>query len=270
MLLHSSPKDHCFFWLGERLPGDGTLGPGQKISLVKTWPHLYHMPDIECLSEHFIKEIRAIQPEGPYHLGGICARGLIAYEVARKLLESGQEVQLLAIVEPFRFGWPSVYGRIFRRVLLSIHHPTSLFGFPKRLARLAHGFWNSGKNPPVPPTAEVVHVVNGRALVDVYRRVVTQAFEGFELKPYGGRLTFVLCDQSPAQYLLHSGWSEFARGGLDVHVLRSDNVMSLAESKEFTRKISACIDEASGRTKAAHCAEAACDMVQDAMPRSRF
>jgi thioesterase domain-containing protein len=37
-------------------------------------------------------------PEGPYHLGGHCNGGLIAFEMARRLKLLGHEVGLLALI----------------------------------------------------------------------------------------------------------------------------------------------------------------------------
>ena len=34
----------------------------------------------EEMASHYIEEMRAVQPEGPYHLGGDCLGGVIAYE----------------------------------------------------------------------------------------------------------------------------------------------------------------------------------------------
>ncbi len=51
------------------------------------------------MAGHYVKEIRKLQPAGPYHLGGLCAGGLIAFEVARQLEGYGEEIRHLAIIE---------------------------------------------------------------------------------------------------------------------------------------------------------------------------
>ena len=55
---------------------------------------------MEDIGACLVKQIREIQPDGPYYLGGFCAGGLMAYEIARQLIEHGQEVDLLALFEP--------------------------------------------------------------------------------------------------------------------------------------------------------------------------
>ena len=42
-----------------------------------------------------------IYPEGPYLLIGYCGGGLIAYEIARQLMERGKQIKLLAMCESY-------------------------------------------------------------------------------------------------------------------------------------------------------------------------
>jgi surfactin family lipopeptide synthetase A len=55
---------------------------------------------IEALATHFTDEIRAVQPKGPYFLGGICFGAALAFEMAQQLRNQKQEIGLLALVEP--------------------------------------------------------------------------------------------------------------------------------------------------------------------------
>ncbi len=48
--------------------------------------------DIESVATRYLAEIQAVQPEGPYLLGGACAGGLIAFEMARQLESRGREL----------------------------------------------------------------------------------------------------------------------------------------------------------------------------------
>jgi thioesterase domain-containing protein len=54
---------------------------------------------IEAIAEHFIGEIRKVQPRGPYRLAGFCVGGIVAFEIAQQLIASGEEPPLLALVE---------------------------------------------------------------------------------------------------------------------------------------------------------------------------
>ena len=56
-------------------------------------------PSIEEMASNYLEEIRSLQPEGPYFLGGFCFGGLLAIEVAQQLVAAGDEVALLAMIQ---------------------------------------------------------------------------------------------------------------------------------------------------------------------------
>jgi len=63
---------------------------------------------IEAMAEDYLRGIRKRQPNGPYHLCGYSSGGLVAFEIARRLSESGDEVNLVGLFDttmsPVR--WP--------------------------------------------------------------------------------------------------------------------------------------------------------------------
>jgi thioesterase domain-containing protein len=54
---------------------------------------------IEDMARCYIQEIKVKQPRGPYCLGGLCAGGVIAYEMALQLQAAGDRVQFVAIFD---------------------------------------------------------------------------------------------------------------------------------------------------------------------------
>jgi thioesterase domain-containing protein/acyl carrier protein len=56
---------------------------------------------IEHMAEHYIREIRQVQPSGPLLLCGYSGGGLIAFEMARQLRAAGDEVALLVMLDTF-------------------------------------------------------------------------------------------------------------------------------------------------------------------------
>ena len=54
---------------------------------------------MEDLAAAYIAEVRAVQPEGPYFLGGLSFGGIVAFEMAQQLYACGQEVGLLALFD---------------------------------------------------------------------------------------------------------------------------------------------------------------------------
>lgn len=58
---------------------------------------------VESIADQYMKEIREKQPSGPYSLLGFCYGGAIAFEIAHQLIQAGQEVSLLSVLN---FGNP--------------------------------------------------------------------------------------------------------------------------------------------------------------------
>jgi thioesterase domain-containing protein/acyl carrier protein len=73
---------------------------------------------VEAMATEYLREVKAWQPDGPYHLCGYSFGGLVAFEMARRLRESGNEVGLVGLFDtrmsplgwPFR-SWPAIVGR---------------------------------------------------------------------------------------------------------------------------------------------------------------
>jgi amino acid adenylation domain-containing protein len=63
---------------------------------------------IEAMAEDYLREIKQRQPNGPYYLCGYSSGGLAAFEIARRLSESGDEVGFVGLFDttmsPVR--WP--------------------------------------------------------------------------------------------------------------------------------------------------------------------
>ncbi|HZP44650.1 MAG TPA: HAD-IIIC family phosphatase [Candidatus Binataceae bacterium] len=59
---------------------------------------------IADMAAFYLGQIQKKQPEGPYFLGGMCAGGVIAYEIAARLVSSGQAVGLVALLDAARPG----------------------------------------------------------------------------------------------------------------------------------------------------------------------
>lgn len=65
---------------------------------------------IEDMAAHYLKEIRQLQPEGPYFIGGRSLGGMIAYEMACQLHAGGEEVALLALLDSYPVGYHKASG----------------------------------------------------------------------------------------------------------------------------------------------------------------
>lgn len=83
------------------------------------------LPPVAALAAHYLEEIQAVQPHGPYHLLGFSFGGLLAYEIACQLEAKGEGVNLLALVDTHltlhqeRLAWEQVCKNILS---LSFEH----------------------------------------------------------------------------------------------------------------------------------------------------
>ncbi|HEX2163046.1 MAG TPA: thioesterase domain-containing protein, partial [Thermoanaerobaculia bacterium] len=57
-------------------------------------------PSVEAMAERYLAELRAAGAAGPWHLGGWSMGALVAWEMARRLTAAGEEVALLALLDP--------------------------------------------------------------------------------------------------------------------------------------------------------------------------
>jgi amino acid adenylation domain-containing protein len=77
------------------------LGPDQPVLIV----HPHGLVDatipetIEAMAADRLRAVRAIRPHGPYVLGGHCNGAFVAFEMARQLLQQGEQVPAVVLIE---------------------------------------------------------------------------------------------------------------------------------------------------------------------------
>lgn len=61
---------------------------------------------VEDLARHYIREIRSVQPQGPYFLGGYSGGGIAAFEMTRQLEAENESVAFLGFLDSFSPSLP--------------------------------------------------------------------------------------------------------------------------------------------------------------------
>jgi epothilone polyketide synthase D len=153
---------------------------------------------IRDLAALYASELREVQPEGPYLLGGYSAGALIGIEVARSLRQDGDEVPYLALFDPNSVKYTSFFDRALRGY------------FSRSVLALA-------------PLMERWHVRSWEILAafvtDKGLQSHFQVLGDYQPEPYPGEMTLFRASQSRwLPYSRIGGFKEIARGGLRVHV----------------------------------------------------
>jgi thioesterase domain-containing protein len=85
---------------------------------------------IEGLAEHYLREIRRVQPAGPYLIGGFSLGAFPAFEMARQLVSHGEKAAQVFLIDGSAHTLPRYQAAIPKAVLLQY-----------RLKHLALGSW---------------------------------------------------------------------------------------------------------------------------------
>jgi amino acid adenylation domain-containing protein len=205
---------------------------------------------IEDMAKHYIKEIRAVSPEGPFHLGGYCLGGHIALEMASQLLSEGHKVGLLALFESYNFKDGITLSKYYRLIhklqnlgfhltnFLSINNQDKVKFFSRKFKTEYGRFVQraamvmSGKMKIFGTKSDS----NSRRLpvVDVNHK----AQQNYEPKVYNGQITLF----RPQEFFAGRndrffGWGPIAKEGVDVRMLPYGPHAMFVEP--FVRKLAA-------------------------------
>jgi amino acid adenylation domain-containing protein len=86
----------CYYDLVRKLGEDRPIYGLQSRGIDGQQPPLARVED---MASYFIRAIQTIQPQGPYFLVGYSFGGILAFEIARQLVEVGERVDFLGLVD---------------------------------------------------------------------------------------------------------------------------------------------------------------------------
>jgi amino acid adenylation domain-containing protein len=213
---------------------------------------------VDELADHYIQQMRTLQPEGPYYLAGVSFGGLVAFEIARRLVDQGQKVALLALLDTRlstvlqRFPPSEKLAKHLKNVL-----QTGPVYLADRLNQWLLGRWQQYSTQ--------VSLTVLRTQLKLYqslgRSLSTDLEDYFHMEQneesarlyipatYSGKLTLfrAVDQQNPKNYTEDPefGWRRYARGGVEIHDVPGTHLgmLQVPYVVVLASKLQACIDE---------------------------
>jgi thioesterase domain-containing protein len=201
---------------------------------------------VEDMAAAYVAALRTVQPQGPYRLAGWSFGGMVAFEMARQIMEAGQDVATLLLLDassPARTAVPPGLDdeQIVRGLAREVAGPPS-DGGPDR-----GGAWLpveplldlARRIRLVPSDAGAQHLTWMLAVFKANLRAATD----YRPRPYPGPVT-VLCaagEAPPGDPTL--GWGELVTGRLDVREVPGDHFGVVREPfvREIARVVGECL-----------------------------
>ena len=223
------------------------LGEDQPVLAFKS-RGLEGLPEPESiagLAALYADELCRLQPQGPYYLGGYCFGGLVAYEMARRLTQSGQRIQFLALINTSvpnssysRFQWaPSSAWRFAKNLLLKSAYACIANQWSKLLrwrGRLLIQRLQSRKQNGAEASAKADQWADLSSYSHQEQRLWQmhiRAWTSYQPQPYNGPVTLFRSNvhQLYSSFDESYGWKEFVQGAVAVHRIWGGHDTIMAE-----------------------------------------
>ncbi len=219
----------------------------------KSEPHT----SIKEMAAHYIKEMREIQPTGPYLLGGRSSGGTIAFEMACQLEAAGETVALLALFDTFPAGYFKLLDlsrgqRLARRARKWQSHFNNLrslnaAGKLQYVATKLHYAPDKVKHK-VYRRAYKIYQKFGKALPAVLQNIEQinfAAVKDYNPQTYSGDLTLFLATDLTADYDSKDGWRELVKGRIETHEIPGNHLNIIKEPgvHMLAEKLRAALDQ---------------------------
>ncbi len=172
---------------------------------------------IEEMANAYLAEIREVQPEGPYMLGGYSGGGLVAFEMAHQLTAAGETVALVVMFDTFP---PKIADRDITVAMRLRRLRNDRMGYLKHIvmrrvdarhdaAQLARAEEIAARGGVVPVELRDMHVQHS----------FVRAADKYVLRPWAGHIVLMRAEKTgfEAEGLGPAyGWDEVVTGGVEV------------------------------------------------------
>ena len=208
-----------------------------------------YLTRIEDMAAHYVREVKAKQASGPYHLAGYSFGGLVVFEMARQFALQGDEVGVTALLDAPEWRYISKTGK-------NVSTGQKVQRFYARLMRMLRGpgrreYLTDAVRQRVSKLIFKGSALLGRPIPQRFGTlsdINAHAAASYVPQPYPGKLSLLRTRPDPhlprGDYQL--GWGGLAAGGVEVHeitghhleITDEPNVQVLAE------KLRGCLDRA--------------------------
>ncbi len=241
------------FWLSPGpvfRPLADAIGPDQPFLGVALDPAEMHaLPAsarFEDIARLLVRDIRAVQPSGPYYVGGWCTGGILAFEVAVQLAATGErvgQVLLLDAVNPVQY-------RGFGRVAVSVSKLK--FHLDRALVQRGGG-WRYAAARGRGALRRAVQNLNPACLPPEFEDLLERAALDYAPVPYDGDVTLFQPAERPDVFDYRPGWREVVRGTFTACDVPGTHrtVLDAPQVGELGAAMRACLAHAQATDRAA-------------------
>ncbi len=224
----------CYMSLAHHL---GTERPVYGLQSVQMPADQNAMPSLVEMAARYIQAVRNLQPEGLYHLCGWSMGGVIAFEMARQLVEQGQQVAFLGLIDSYP---PQAEEEPDERTLLmqfinDLAGGTGAVlsqGYADRSdvsadSQLEYLLSEAQRANILPSGVDIAYI---RQLFSTFKKN-REALSGYQIQPYAGRVTLFQASAftQGAQVEITHGWRQFAAQIDEAYALPGDHYTILRD-----------------------------------------
>jgi thioesterase domain-containing protein len=183
--------------------------------------------ELEEVVQHFIHEMKQVQPHGPYFLGAFCGDYPIIFEVAHQLLAQGEQVPVVALFEAY-----SPQGHLSKKSFKYINQKIGIYFDEMRKKTIA----------------EQLKFIADEVSIKfnfIYKRLTGANKNNYVLKAYPGKVVLfkasVITPGTVDDPL--GGWSEHVTGEIEVLTTTGDHITIFKEPgvQELASKLDAVL-----------------------------
>ncbi len=224
---------------------------------------------VETIAAAYVRELVAMQPQGPYHLGGYCSAAVLVLEIARQLEAQGRPVGAFAILDyavvddSSRQLATAPLVAFARNLPYWITDDALPSGLGDLTARVRSKLRRTRQRQRDEHSGQATDI---RDALGLYRfpesqtemlRLHLRVIDEYEPKPFGGKATLLLPRAGPLlgpwPQTYDMGWKDIARGGVEVHSVPGSHSTFLSEpfAGPLAERIEQSIRDAESRLAAA-------------------